>query len=52
MLYEVITDLFRLHQSLYIDPVEFVENWQAAMQELMVTNLETKAPHTLEVARA
>jgi len=44
-------DLFRLHQSLYIDPVEFVENWQAAMQELMVTNLETKAPHTLEVAR-
>ena len=44
------SDLIRLKQNLYIDPVEYVANWEAAMTELGVSNLLTHNPANLRTS--
>lgn len=45
------SDLVRLKQQLFIDPSEFSANWQSAMDELKVSNLQNMEPHTLQASR-
>lgn len=45
------SDLVRLKQQLFIDPPEFSTNWQSAMDELKVSNLQNMEPHALQASR-